>query len=74
MTPLAHLDPGHSAVLAAIVSAPARRDRLASFGLVRGTAVRLLQRRPTLVVAVDGTEIALDPRIGLEIHVERPAA
>jgi Fe2+ transport system protein FeoA len=71
MIPLTQLSPGVTAVIIDIASGEARRDRLASFGLVRGTLVRLLQRRPALVLAVDGTELALDPRIGEEIRVAR---
>lgn len=69
MIPLADIVPGTCAVIAAILSAEARRARLAACGLVAGTAVRLLQRRPALVLAVDGAELAIDPRIGREILV-----
>jgi len=69
MSSLSELAPGVSAVIASVSSPPGRRDRLAALGLVRGTTVRLLQRRPALVVSVDNTELALDPRIGDEILV-----
>lgn len=69
MIPLAELLPGLTAVIAEILSPAARRERLASFGVVCGTPIRVLQRLPALVIAVDGTELALDPRIGAEIRL-----
>lgn len=71
MMPLVDLAAGLPAVIAEVLSPPGRRNRLAAYGLVRGTAIRVLQRTPALVVAVDGTELALDPRIGHEIRVRR---
>ena len=69
MITLADLDAGLDATIVDIASSPERRDRLAAFGLVRGTSIRLLQRRPVLVLAIEGTELAIDPRIGIEIQV-----
>ncbi|HVY61149.1 MAG TPA: FeoA family protein [Planctomycetota bacterium] len=69
MIPITALPDGSSAVIAAIASPAERAGRLAAFGLVPGTTVRVLQQRPALVIACDGTELALEPRIGAEIHV-----
>lgn len=44
---------------------------LAGFGLVPGSVIELVQRRPACVVRVDETELALDPDIAREILVER---
>jgi DtxR family transcriptional regulator, Mn-dependent transcriptional regulator len=66
---LADLDAGLDATIVDVASSPERRDRLAAFGLVRGTPIRLLQRRPVLVLAIEGTELAIDPKIGSEIHI-----
>lgn len=44
---------------------------LAAFGLVPGSELELLQRRPACVVRIDETELALDPDIAREILVER---
>lgn len=67
LTPLADIAPGLTAVIAEIRSPLARRSRLASFGLVRGIPVRVLRHRPAVVIAVDGTELALDPAIARDI-------
>ena len=45
--------------------------RLAAFGLVPGSELELLERRPACVVRIDETELALDPDIAGEILVER---
>lgn len=74
MTSLADLAAGRAGTVTEVTSPPARRERLAAFGLVRGTAVLVIQRRPALVFRIDAAEIAIDPRIGLEIGVEPAAA
>ncbi len=52
---------------------PSRCNSLAVFGLVPGVEVTLIQRRPSCVVQVGETELALDPEIAREIVVERGA-
>lgn len=49
-----------------------RLNRLASFGVVPGTTVRLIERKPSVVLACGHTTIAVEDEIGSEIYV-RPA-
>ena len=50
-----------------------RLNRLASFGLVPGSQVRLIERKPSVVLACGQTSIAVEDEIGKEIYV-RPSA
>lgn len=47
----------------------ARIERLAAFGIVPGSEVRLIARRPSCVVACGASSIALDDDIAREIYV-----
>jgi Fe2+ transport system protein FeoA len=58
---------------ASVLSLSGDRNRLAVFGLVPGTEITLLQRRPACVVRVGETELALDREIARRILVRRPA-
>lgn len=49
-----------------------RLNRLASFGVVPGSTVRLIERKPSVVLACGQTSIAVEDEIGQEIYV-RPA-
>jgi DtxR family Mn-dependent transcriptional regulator len=46
-----------------------RIDRLAAFGIVPGSEIRLVARNPSCVVACGASSIALDDEIGREIYV-----
>lgn len=48
----------------------ARLDRLSSLGVVPGCILRLHQKRPSIVVEIGETTLALDPEIGREIYVK----
>jgi len=48
-----------------------RVDRLGSYGVVPGSMVRLRQKRPSYVLDLDGTSLALDPEVAREIYVRR---
>jgi DtxR family Mn-dependent transcriptional regulator len=53
--------------------APRGRDRLArlaALGVTPGSTVRLVQRRPSAVVEVGETLLALDPQIAADVYVE----
>jgi DtxR family Mn-dependent transcriptional regulator len=50
-----------------------RLNRLAAFGVVPGSEVRLIERRPSVVLACGQTSIAIEDEIGCEIYV-RPVA
>jgi DtxR family Mn-dependent transcriptional regulator len=51
-----------------------RLHRLAGLGLVPGATLRLLQRRPSLVVEIGETTLALDERVAAAIFVRREAS
>lgn len=54
----------------------ARMSRLASFGISAGSEVRLIARRPAVVLACGSSSVALDDDVAREIHVRvsAPAA
>ncbi len=47
----------------------ARLEKLAAFGIVPGSAIRLVARKPSCVIACGETSIALEDEIGREIYV-----
>lgn len=49
-----------------------RLNRLAAFGVVPGSNIRLVERKPSVVLACGHTSIAVEDEIGREIYV-RPA-
>jgi DtxR family Mn-dependent transcriptional regulator len=49
-----------------------RLNKLAAFGVVPGSQVRLVERKPSVVLACGQTSIAVEDEIGREIYV-RPA-
>ncbi len=68
---LTQLAPGTQArVVEVRASDPARLNRLGAYGLVPGSLVRLQQQRPTLILRVDETEVAIDDAVGSEIFVD----
>ena len=72
VVPLTRLPVGASARVVFVSSRRhARVDRLAALGVVPGVAVRLHQRMPGFVLAVDETTLALDADIAGEIYVRR---
>lgn len=46
-----------------------RLNRLAAFGVAPGSEVRLIERRPSLVLSCGQTSLALEDEIGAEIYV-----
>ena len=48
----------------------ARLSRLASYGIAAGSEVRLLARRPAVVVACGAASVALEDDVAREIHVQ----
>jgi DtxR family Mn-dependent transcriptional regulator len=72
VVPLTELPPGqHGRVVLIAPSVPRRIDKLATFGLVPGTVLRLRQKRPSCVVEIDGTTLALEREVAAEIYVRR---
>ena len=47
-----------------------RLDRLASYGVFPGTVVQLHQRRPTFIVKIGETDLAIDRDIARDILVQ----
>jgi DtxR family Mn-dependent transcriptional regulator len=47
----------------------ARLEKLAAFGIVPGSEIRLVARKPSCVIACGATSIALEDEIGREIYV-----
>ncbi len=71
VVPLTRAAPGSTLHVREIaVEDPVRSDRLASLGLVAGCEIVLRQRRPTYVIDVGETTLALDGEIAAGIRVE----
>jgi DtxR family transcriptional regulator, Mn-dependent transcriptional regulator len=49
----------------------ARLDRLGAYGLVPGSSIRLHQKKPSFVIQIDETDLALDIDIARDIYVRR---
>lgn len=72
VTPLVELLPGEMGRIVFITpKSHAILDRLASLGIVPGSDVRLHQKRPTCVVKIGETDIAIDSNVAREIFVKR---
>ena len=70
VVPITQLAIGTTAPVAHIATqSAARMSRLASFGISAGSEVRLLARRPAVVVACGSSSVALDDEVGREIYV-----
>jgi DtxR family Mn-dependent transcriptional regulator len=64
------LSPGTSATIAYIAPRVLSRiARLAAFGIVPGSEIRLVARKPGCVISCGASSIALDDEIGREIYV-----
>lgn len=72
VTPLSELTPGEMARIVFITpGSHARLDRLASLGIVPGSLIRLHQKRPTCVIKIGETDVAVDSSVADEIFVKR---
>ena len=75
--PVLDLPVGATASIANIDSTSAARlSRLASYGIAAGSEVRLLARRPAVVLACGSASVAVEDDVAREIYVRisRPAA
>jgi len=71
--PLHRLKPGKRAQVTELASrSAARLDRLGALGLMPGTWIVVLQRRPALVLRIGETEISVDRSVAEEIFVRVP--
>ncbi len=70
--PLPELQEGeHSELVCLNCTHAARRNALAVYGLVPGSRVILRQKRPSVVIRVGETELALGPEVAGQILVKR---
>jgi Fe2+ transport system protein FeoA len=70
--PLLSLRPGQEATVVAVATAHLDRARqLSQYGLAPGTQIRLLQKRPTPIIQVGQTDLALDLPVAAEIYVAK---
>ena len=73
--PLSRLRPGDEARVVHIVAREAARlIKLSALGLVPGAVVRLVQRKPAVVLEIGYTTLALDEAITSDIFVARLGA
>ncbi len=71
---LADFEVGHKGKILFITpSEAARIGRLSSIGIIPGTIIKLIQKRPSIVLQVDETTIAVDPELAREIFVKKVA-
>ena len=72
VTSLARMTPGQPARIAFIAPSVLKRlDKLGSYGVVPGTVVTVRQKRPSYVLEVGGTTLALEEAVVREIFVRR---
>ncbi len=68
---LKELDVGSKGRIVFIVpSENSRLERLASMGILPGSIIRLKQKRPSFVLEIDETTLAIDNLIAEEIYVK----
>lgn len=48
-----------------------RLTKLSSMGITPGSVIRLLQKKPSFVIQIDETSIAIDPNIAKEIYIKK---
>ncbi len=69
---LPNFDVGMPAKVVFIKPSDASRiSRLSSFGILPGTIIKLIQRKPSVVIQIDETTIAIDPELANEIFVKK---
>ena len=72
VTPIAELNPGDEARIVFITPrSHALLDRLASLGIVPGSRIRLHQKRPTCVIQIGETDIAIDAEVARQVFVKQ---
>jgi len=71
---LEDLEPGAAARIVFVTARDASSvNRLGNYGVVPGSVVRLRQKRPSCVLEIEGTSLALDPDVARTIFVRREA-
>ncbi|HET8798712.1 MAG TPA: FeoA family protein [Thermoanaerobaculia bacterium] len=75
VVPVLDLPVGATASIASVDCASAARlSRLASYGIAAGSEVRLLARRPAVVLACGPATVAVEDEVAREIHVRTGSA
>ncbi len=70
--PVKEMKPGEEGVIAYVGTQNVKRlTHLSSLGVFSGNRLKLIQRRPSYVISVDETQLALDDRLAEEIYVKR---
>ena len=69
LQPLTNVAEGTVAPVASIRASTGRVNRLASFGIVPGSQVRVVARKPTVVLQCGSTSLALEEDVAREILV-----
>ncbi|MBI5253838.1 MAG: metal-dependent transcriptional regulator [Euryarchaeota archaeon] len=70
--PLMELEPGEGGRIVFIVPKEhTRLDRLSSLGVIPGSTIKLHQKRPSFVIKIGETELAIDEEIAREIYVRK---
>lgn len=71
VSPILELEPGRRARIVFMTSGAQKRiERLISLGILPGARVTLLQKKPSVVMKVDETTVALESDIAKEIYVK----
>jgi DtxR family transcriptional regulator, Mn-dependent transcriptional regulator len=69
---LTDFEVGHAGKIVFITPSEASRiGRLSSIGIIPGTIIRLLQRKPSIVLQMDETTIAIDPELAKDIFIKK---
>ncbi len=71
ITKLTNIEPGSEVKIVYIPSSRTSVAKLSSMGIIPGVTIKLLQKKPTFVLQVEETVIAIDPEIAEEIFVKR---
>lgn len=54
-----------------VPSDPSRISKLNSLGISAGSVIKLVQKKPSCVLQIDETTVALDPEIAREIYIKK---
>ncbi len=72
VTRLTEFEVGKRCKIVFITQADAARiGRLSSIGIIPGSIIKLIQKKPSVVLQIDETTIAVDPELAGEIYVKR---
>ena len=72
VTRLPELEVGSEGKITFIVPAdPSRISKLNSLGISAGSVIKLIQKKPSCVLQIDETTVAIDPEIAKEIYIKK---